>query len=264
MGQPRKDLSKWFWNLLAPDLDFCCLNFKSGAAEDRNRFIPKPRKRSTPSPGVPSRQGEAAKAISNPRPGPAPRGRRTQRTNKAGYPSESRFSPIVPSGKHQPPLLGILNPLPLEKTFGAGGDAWRIKPGGSMGCRSPPTRALTSHSTSLAPRPLQPPAACWGPHRAPRDPLPARRRKAYSLSPPDGRQHCSTGSRRGSRDWGEGAPRWAHGRKGKDSSHLSGCSLVSSVARGGDVVGAESAKVENSKACADSHVAAGLGLALLF
>lgn len=128
----------------------------------------------------------------------------------------------------------------------------------------PPTRTLTSHSTSLALPPLQPPAACWGPHSAPHGPLPAHRRKAYSLSPPDGRQHCSTGSRRGSRDWGEGAPRWAHGRKGKDSSHLSGCSLVSSVAGGGDVVGAESAEVENNKACADSHVAAGLGLALLF
>ena len=36
------------------------------------------------------------------------------------------------------------------------------------------------------------------------------------------------------------------------------------MAGGGDVVGAESAEVENNKACAGSHVAAGLALALLF
>lgn len=148
-------------------------------------------------------------------------------------------------------------PLELEETPGG------LSPG-LHGVSEPPTRALTSHSTSLAPPPLQLPAACWGPHCVPRGPLPARRRKAYSLSPPDGRQHGSTGSRRGSRDRGEGAPRWAHGRKGKDSSHLSGCSLVSSVAGGGDVVGAESAEVEKNKACAGSHIPAGLGLALLF
>lgn len=33
---------------------------------------------------------------------------------------------------------GILSPLPLEKTFGARGDARRIEPGGSMECRSLP------------------------------------------------------------------------------------------------------------------------------
>lgn len=168
MGQPRKDLSKWFWNLLAPDLDFCCLNFKSGAAEDRNRFIPKSRKRSTHHPVCPQDKVKQLKPFLTPALAQLPAASALSEQIKLG----TRVRAGSPQSSHQGSINlhfcasrprtreGILNPLPLEKTFGAAGDARRIKPGGSMGCRSPPPGPLLHIPHLLHPDPSsRPPPA---------------------------------------------------------------------------------------------------------
>ena len=154
-------------------------------------------------------------------------------------------------------------PLPLEKTFGAGGDARRIEPRAPVGVGAPHPGP---HFTFHIPCTPTPPAARRLLGTTVRS-LPAARSRpaaekltvcrpltAGSTAPSAPAAAAGTGAR---------GPQGGLMEGKEKTSHLSGCSLVSSVAGGGDVVGAESAEVE-SKAFAGSHIAAGLGLALLF
>ena len=152
-------------------------------------------------------------------------------------------------------------PLPLEKTFGAGETPGGLSPG-LQGVSEPPPGPSLHIPHPLHPHPSsRPPPA--GDHTA----LPAARSRpaaekltvcrpltAGNTAPPGPAAAAGTGAR---------GPQGRLTEGKEKTSHLLGCSLVSSVAGGGDVVGAESAEVE-SKACAGSHIAAGLGLALLF
>lgn len=153
---------------------------------------------------------------------------------------------------------GILNPLPLEKTFGAG-RRLEVQPRGSMGCRSP-TRAHPLHIPALTP-----PAARRLLGTTQRLPATRSRPAAEKLTvcrPLTAGSTAPPAPAAAVRDWGEGTQRWAHGRKGKDSSTSPGMQPGLLRWQGAATWSAESAKVENSKACAGSHVAAGLGLQL--
>lgn len=174
---------------------------------------------------------------------------------------ERCFAPISLSEEHHPtyaskprgagkevspgPRTASSPHSPWRRSSGAGGDARRIAPAAPWGVGARRPSFHSPHPSHHHPSSRRLPAA--GPHSARDSLLPARRQKAYSLSPPVGPRLGSTGSRAAGWAGSEVAQKWACRRKGKDSSTSPGYSLVSSMAGGGDVVGAERAEVKSSR-----------------